>query len=104
MIGRAETGSGKTLSFLLPCIAHAAGQKVTSSFTAEPIVVVLAPTRELALQIHEESYEFGKVPRSVEIHLLLTIRSLDLELQLFMEDPEIVFLNLAPLPEVIDIR
>ncbi len=48
VIGCAETGTGKTAAFLLPLI-----QRLSGSFRPGLRVLVLAPTRELALQIHE---------------------------------------------------
>eukprot|EP00918_Siedleckia_nematoides_P006464 GHVU01014058.1.p1 GENE.GHVU01014058.1~~GHVU01014058.1.p1 ORF type:complete len:550 (+),score=28.47 GHVU01014058.1:118-1650(+) len=54
MVGVAQTGSGKTLSFLLPGIIHASAQEPVVSGDG-PIVLVLAPTRELVTQIAEES-------------------------------------------------
>merc|ERR1719412_2211012 len=59
MVGIAETGSGKTLAFLLPAIVHINAQPYLSKGDG-PIVLILAPTRELACQIQEESNRFGK--------------------------------------------
>lgn len=50
VLGRAPTGSGKTLAFGLPLLVRLAGRR---SGPAAPRGLVLAPTRELALQIHE---------------------------------------------------
>ncbi|EFC48155.1 predicted protein [Naegleria gruberi] len=51
MIGLAETGSGKTLAFLLPGLMHVLAQKELKKGDG-PIMVILTPTRELAIQIH----------------------------------------------------
>merc|ERR1712190_348449 len=59
LVGIAETGSGKTLAFLLPAIVHINAQPYLSKGDG-PIVLVLAPTRELAVQIQEEVSRFGK--------------------------------------------
>ncbi|HEX6174360.1 MAG TPA: DEAD/DEAH box helicase, partial [Candidatus Binatia bacterium] len=48
VIGCAETGTGKTAAFLLPII-----QRLMESARPGLRVLVLAPTRELALQIQE---------------------------------------------------
>ena len=48
LIGCAETGTGKTAAFLLPII-----QKISERPRPGIRLLVLAPTRELALQIHE---------------------------------------------------
>ena len=47
-IGVARTGSGKTLSFIMPSIVHVMAQDVLHKGDG-PIVLVLAPTRELAV-------------------------------------------------------
>jgi superfamily II DNA/RNA helicase len=47
--GRAPTGSGKTLAFGIPL-----AQRVSRARVARPRALVLAPTRELAAQIHDE--------------------------------------------------
>ncbi|KAJ6970588.1 hypothetical protein NC653_035004 [Populus alba x Populus x berolinensis] len=58
LIGIAETGSGKTLAYLLPAFVHVAAQPRLVHGDG-PIVLVLAPTRELAVQIQEEALKFG---------------------------------------------
>ncbi|CAR22679.1 ATP-dependent RNA helicase DBP2 [Lachancea thermotolerans] len=62
MIGVAATGSGKTLSYCLPGIVHINAQPLLSPGDG-PIVLVLAPTRELAVQIQTECSKFGKSSR-----------------------------------------
>ncbi|KAH9626914.1 hypothetical protein KSS87_014975 [Heliosperma pusillum] len=58
LIGIAETGSGKTLAYLLPALVHVSAQPKLE-YGDGPIVLVLAPTRELAVQIQEEALKFG---------------------------------------------
>ena len=62
VVGIAETGSGKTLSYCLPAIVHINAQPLLSPGDG-PIVLVLAPTRELAVQIQQEITKFGKSSR-----------------------------------------
>jgi len=62
MVGVASTGSGKTLSFVLPAIVHINAQPLLSPGDG-PIVLVLAPTRELAIQIQVEANKFGSSSR-----------------------------------------
>ncbi|SCV03770.1 LAME_0H13080g1_1 [Lachancea meyersii CBS 8951] len=62
MIGVAATGSGKTLSYCLPGIVHINAQPLLSPGDG-PIVLVLSPTRELAVQIQKECSKFGKTSR-----------------------------------------
>ncbi|TXG50212.1 hypothetical protein EZV62_022736 [Acer yangbiense] len=58
LIGIAETGSGKTLAYLMPALVHVIAQPRLVQGEG-PIVLVLAPTRELAVQIQEEALKFG---------------------------------------------
>ncbi|KAJ5079902.1 atp-dependent RNA helicase ddx5-related [Anaeramoeba ignava] len=60
-IGVAETGSGKTLAFLLPAFEHIRAESGDNKYRSGPVVLVLAPTRELAKQIKEVCDEFGSV-------------------------------------------
>ena len=54
----AKTGSGKTLGFLLPAIEKCMAAKGAAG--GYPIVLVMAPTRELVLQIKSEADKFGQ--------------------------------------------
>lgn len=63
IIGVAETGSGKTLAFLFPLIAWIQSlPKIERTEDADqgPYAIILAPTRELAQQIEEETVKFGQ--------------------------------------------
>jgi len=62
VVGVAETGSGKTLTYCLPAIVHINAQPLLSPGDG-PIVLILAPTRELAVQIQQEISKFGKSSR-----------------------------------------
>ncbi|BFZ03272.1 hypothetical protein BsWGS_06311 [Bradybaena similaris] len=59
LVGIAQTGSGKTLGFMLPAIVHVNNQPYLEHGDG-PIVLVLVPTRELAQQVLEVSNEFGR--------------------------------------------
>lgn len=62
MVGIASTGSGKTLSYILPAIVHINHQHRLQRGDG-PIVLVLAPTRELAQQIQEVADKFGNTSK-----------------------------------------
>eukprot|EP01118_Nematostelium_gracile_P003346 TRINITY_DN1382_c0_g1_i5.p1 TRINITY_DN1382_c0_g1~~TRINITY_DN1382_c0_g1_i5.p1 ORF type:complete len:778 (-),score=267.91 TRINITY_DN1382_c0_g1_i5:39-2372(-) len=59
VIGIAKTGSGKTLAFLLPLLRQIINQPPLETGEG-PIGIVLAPTRELAIQIFTEAKRFCK--------------------------------------------
>jgi ATP-dependent RNA helicase DeaD len=59
----AQTGSGKTVAFGLAIAPTILGENETLPNTIHPLVLVIAPTRELALQVHAELswlYEFAR--------------------------------------------
>jgi ATP-dependent RNA helicase DDX5/DBP2 len=58
LVGIADTGSGKTLAYILPAIVHINAQPLMKPGDG-PIVLILAPTRELAVQIQQECSKFG---------------------------------------------
>eukprot|EP01083_Nonionella_stella_P009933 28422_1 len=59
MICVAKTGSGKTCGFLLPTMHQHLKNGPNRGFR-KPCLLVLAPTRELAVQIMEETRKFGR--------------------------------------------
>lgn len=73
VIARAKTGTGKTLAFLLPILDKIQTER------AFPQALILAPTRELALQITEEA---RKLTRHTDIKLLAVYGGQDVEKQL----------------------
>jgi len=62
IIGLADTGSGKTCAFILPAIVHINAQPYLEPGDG-PIVLVLSPTRELAVQTQQECTRFGHTSR-----------------------------------------
>ncbi|MEV0234952.1 DEAD/DEAH box helicase [Nonomuraea sp. NPDC050786] len=57
VLGRGQTGSGKTLAFGLPTMARLAGVKPAPG---HPRAMILVPTRELALQVHDALEPLGR--------------------------------------------
>ncbi|MCU4520931.1 ATP-dependent RNA helicase RhlB [Acinetobacter schindleri] len=60
-IGRAQTGTGKTAAFLVSIINDLLNNPVQEQrYRGEPRALILAPTRELALQIESDAHELTK--------------------------------------------
>jgi ATP-dependent RNA helicase DDX21 len=61
LVGRARTGQGKTLAFVLPILESLTktGQAQRQQRGRAPSVIVLAPTRELAKQVHADFEFYG---------------------------------------------
>ncbi|XP_055352273.1 probable ATP-dependent RNA helicase DDX23 [Paramacrobiotus metropolitanus] len=62
IIGVAETGSGKTAAFLIPLLTWITSlPKMVQHVDIDqgPYAIIMAPTRELAQQIEEETIKFG---------------------------------------------
>ncbi|GMH07089.1 hypothetical protein Nepgr_008929 [Nepenthes gracilis] len=57
MIGRARTGTGKTLAFGIPIMDKIIRYNAKHGCGRNPLALVLAPTRELAKQVEKEFYE-----------------------------------------------
>lgn len=58
MVGIAQTGSGKTISFVIPACVHINHQPPLSRGDG-PIALVLCPTRELAIQVQTVASKFS---------------------------------------------
>eukprot|EP00252_Welwitschia_mirabilis_P019384 TRINITY_DN4463_c0_g2_i1.p1 TRINITY_DN4463_c0_g2~~TRINITY_DN4463_c0_g2_i1.p1 ORF type:complete len:706 (-),score=146.27 TRINITY_DN4463_c0_g2_i1:259-2376(-) len=65
LVGRARTGQGKTLAFVLPIVESLTSGKNSkhkpSGYGRPPSVVALVPTRELAKQVHADFEVYGGV-------------------------------------------
>ena len=62
IIGQSQTGTGKTAAFAIPIIEHLVPNK-----SKKPQVIVLTPTRELALQVTNEIRKFSKYKEGVRV-------------------------------------
>ncbi|HEY4714016.1 MAG TPA: ATP-dependent RNA helicase RhlB [Aquirhabdus sp.] len=70
-IGRAQTGTGKTAAFLISIINDLLNNPVSDErFRGEPRALILAPTRELALQIESDAIELLKHTKLSVVTLL----------------------------------
>jgi ATP-dependent RNA helicase RhlE len=65
LIGCAETGTGKTAAFLLPII-----QRLGERARPGVRVLILAPTRELSLQIHKNYGELNQVKANRSVNVI----------------------------------
>ena len=59
LAGQAQTGTGKTAAFLLATMHHLLTQPRASGEEGQPRAYILAPTRELALQIYNDALQLG---------------------------------------------
>jgi ATP-dependent RNA helicase RhlB len=62
-IGKAQTGTGKTAAFLITAITDLLEHRLEEQYVGEPRALILAPTRELALQIAEDAKALTKYSR-----------------------------------------
>jgi superfamily II DNA/RNA helicase len=67
VLGRGQTGSGKTLAFGLPVLSQLAGRRAEPM---RPLALVLVPTRELAMQVHDALEGLG---RSVGLRMKVVV-------------------------------
>lgn len=82
VVGIANTGTGKTAAFMLPTL-----NKLITNRGEK--VIIIAPTRELAIQIQTESRDFAKGCRLWDV-LLIGGAPIGRQLRDLKKDPEIV--------------
>ncbi|WP_275063515.1 DEAD/DEAH family ATP-dependent RNA helicase [Enterobacter ludwigii] len=84
VLGMAQTGSGKTAAFSLPLLHN-----IDPELRA-PQILVLAPTRELAVQVAEAMTDFSKHMRGVNVVALYGGQRYDVQLRALRQGPQIV--------------
>ncbi len=85
-LGRAQTGTGKTAAFLLTLLADLIKNPLQSErYAGEPRALVLAPTRELALQISNDARDLAKYT-SLKVLTLLGGMDYDRQRQLLRSE------------------
>lgn len=59
LAGKAQTGTGKTAAFLIAAFNHILNNPLENQQNGCPRCLILAPTRELAMQIHKDAQNIG---------------------------------------------
>lgn len=83
VIGQAQTGTGKTAAFGLPTIQNIDATK------AETQALVIAPTRELAIQTQEELYRLSK-ERRLKVQAVYGGADIQRQIRILKKKPHIV--------------
>src|ERR687893_1491138 len=60
LLGQAATGTGKTAAFALPLIQRTIPADAGADRARQVAVLILTPTRELAMQVAEAVHKYGK--------------------------------------------
>jgi superfamily II DNA/RNA helicase len=86
-----QTGSGKTAAFLLPALHRiTAAAKAGAPRRRGPRVLVLAPTRELALQVQKAAFDFSRALRGVRTAALVGGAAYGQQLRVLRDGADIV--------------
>lgn len=83
VIGQAQTGTGKTAAFVIPTISRIDRSKNAIQ------VLVLAPTRELAIQVADETGKLGKFSR-VNVLPVYGGQPIDRQIKALKRNPEMI--------------
>ncbi|WP_367670484.1 DEAD/DEAH box helicase [Sodalis-like secondary symbiont of Drepanosiphum platanoidis] len=84
VLGIAQTGSGKTAAFVLPFL-----QKINIKLFS-PQILVLAPTRELAVQVGETFTYFSKNIKEIKVVVLYGGQQYNIQFNILRKGPQIV--------------
>ena len=99
-IGRAQTGTGKTAAFLVSVINDLLKNPVTTQrYRGEPRALILAPTRELAIQIENDARELIKF---TDLNVVTLVGGVDFEKQKKQLDQNFVDIMVATPGRLID--
>ncbi|MFZ1294691.1 MAG: DEAD/DEAH box helicase, partial [Pseudomonadales bacterium] len=78
-IGKAQTGTGKTAAFLLTILSDLLNNPAEEPrYAGEPRALVIAPTRELVMQIAKDAEDLS---RHTDIHIVTLIGGVDYDRQ-----------------------
>ena len=84
VLGMAQTGSGKTAAFSLPILA-----KIDPT-EKHPQLLVMAPTRELAIQVADACEQFVKYAKGINIVTLYGGQRYDIQLRALKQGAQVV--------------
>jgi ATP-dependent RNA helicase DeaD len=86
VVGQAQTGTGKTAAFALPLLCRLP----TSGKNRQPQILVLAPTRELAIQVAESFAEYGRQIANFRVLPIFGGQDYTIQLNRLQEGPQVV--------------
>jgi len=99
-VGKAQTGTGKTAAFLITAICDLLANPIDGErYTGEPRVVVIAPTRELVMQIAKDAEDLTK---HANLHVEMLIGGMDYAAQLKRVQRNVVDIVVATPGRLID--
>lgn len=99
-IGQAQTGTGKTAAFLITALTRLLRTPLDEErFVGEPRALVLAPTRELAMQIADDAH---KLCRHTPLNIMCMVGGIDYQKQQRQLDQDIVDILVATPGRLID--
>jgi ATP-dependent RNA helicase RhlE len=101
LIGCAQTGTGKTAAFAIPTIEALAGKDRAAKPATGPRALVLAPTRELALQI-AEAFELLGAGRGLRTVVLIGGEPMGPQLTGLSRRPDIIIATPGRLNDHLD--
>ncbi|KGJ99505.1 MULTISPECIES: DEAD/DEAH box helicase [Pseudoalteromonas] len=84
VLGLAQTGTGKTAAFALPLLNN------IDPSVKQPQILVLTPTRELAIQVAEAFEQYAKHTRGVEVLALYGGQSYSIQLSALRRGAQII--------------
>lgn len=84
LLGQAQTGTGKTAAFSLPLLSRLDASQQT------PQILVLTPTRELAIQVAEAIQGYGRHIKNFHVLPIYGGQSMGLQLRALQRRPQVI--------------
>ncbi len=99
IIGKAQTGTGKTAAFLITVMQKLLSSAPAERFVSEPRALIVAPTRELAMQIAADAKGLGKY---TNLNVMTVLGGMDYEKQRVKLTNEVVDIVVATPGRLLD--
>lgn len=84
LLGQAQTGTGKTAAFSLPLLSR------LDTKTKAPQMLVLAPTRELAIQVAEAIQSYARYMKGLHVLPIYGGQSMGIQLRQLQRNPQVI--------------
>lgn len=84
LLGQAQTGTGKTAAFSLPLLSR------LNTKTKSPQMLVLAPTRELAIQVAEAIQSYARYIKGLHVLPIYGGQSMGIQLRQLQRNPQVI--------------